>query len=364
VDGDQAYELVRAYARIGAHRTGSSGDERTVHWLARELSVGGAEVELRPYSFNRFDAAAEVEVFGRPVEAIPLYYSAVGDFALKSPAVAEIDAHEDDKHLTVRLRQLRDRVKKDSDGLVLATRCPTDELCALNRSEGDFLDFPTILIAGFERKSVHAGSLINFAASMGAGKSSNILARFSHSAAGRRSAIVTTPLSGWFSCAGERGCGIAVALHVATQLSRFLPVTLLATTGHEIGFIGGYELGKNFDEDPEFIIHIGACIANRATELTAVCSANRPVAENVSSTLAPIEVRLRAPEVPGDPNSWIGESKCWAFRNRPMLSIAGLAPQFHTRGDLPELTTSPALLQESLRAIGDAACALAQSICS
>jgi hypothetical protein len=183
-------------------------------------------------------------------------------------------------------------------------------------------------------------------------------------APGKRPAAVTTPLSGWFSCAGERGCGIAVALHVAIELSRYLPVTLLATTGHELGLIGGYEFGMHFDEDSAFIVHIGTCIANRASEMTAVCSAERALAESISATLAPIGIRPRVPGVPGDPRFWIGESKCWAFRNRPMLSIAGLAPHFHTRGDLPERTTSPALLAASLRAIGAAARALAQSVLS
>lgn len=364
MNGDQAYRLVRAYAGIGAHRTGSPDDARTAQWVARELSAAGAAVELRPYSYNRFDATADLEVDGRTIEAMPLYYSAVGRFALKSPAVAEIDAHDEDERLALHLRELRDRVRKNSDGLVLITRCPTDELCALNRSEGEFLDFPAVLIAGSDRERVRARCVVNFTASIAKDRSSNVIARFPRAVAGRRSAIVTTPLTGWFSCAGERGCGIAVALHVASELSRYLPVTLLATTGHEIGFIGGYELGRSFDEDPEFIVHIGACIANRTTELTAVCSAELARAESISATLAPIGVRMRVPERPGDPHYWIGESKCWAFRNRPMLSIAGLAPQFHTRGDLAERTTSPALLEASLRPIGEAACALAQSLLS
>lgn len=364
MNGDQAYELVRTYASIGAHRTGSSEDIRSAQWLARELSAAGATVELRPYHFNRYDATADLQVEGRPIEAMPLYYSAVGGFALESPVVAEIDAHDDDEHLTIHLRKLRDLAGRNSDGLLLITRCPTDELCALNRSEDDFLDFPAVLVAGSDRERVQARSLVNFTASITRDKSSNVIARFPHAVAARRSAIVTTPLSGWFACAGERGCGIAVALYLATELSRYLPVTLVASTGHELGFIGGYELGRSFEEDPAFIVHIGACIANRAAELTAVCSAERTLAESISSTLAPIGACTRVPDAPGDPHCWVGESKCWALRYRPMLSIAGLAPQFHTRGDLPERTTSPVLLKASLEAIGEAARGLAQSVLS
>ncbi|MGH9549664.1 MAG: hypothetical protein ACRD3W_09820, partial [Terriglobales bacterium] len=285
--------------------------------------------------------------------------------ALESPTVAEIDAHDDDEHLTIQLREIRDRARRNSDGLVLITRCPTDELCALNRSEDDFLGFPAVLVAGSDREGLQAPSLVNFMGSIKRDKSSNVIARFPHAAAGsRRPIIVITPLSGWFSCAGERGCGIAVALHVARELNRHSPVTLLATTGHELGFIGGYELGRSFEEGPAFIVHIGACIANRATELTAVCSAERNLVESISSTLAPIGARARMPKTPDNSHCWIGESKCWALRNRPMLSIAGLAPQFHTRGDLPERTTSPELLEASLKAIGEAARALAHGVLS
>jgi hypothetical protein len=362
VDGYEAYGLVRAYSGFGVHRTGMPGDDQTVHWLARALSLSGAEVELRPYRFNQFDATAAVELRGRSVEAMPLHYSATGQSESINPAVAEINAHDDDELLSLELRQIKDRVKENNDGLILVTRCPTDALCAINRSEHDFLDFPAILVPGSEHKEMGAERPIShFEASIGVGQSSNVIARFPSSVR-RRSAIVTTPLSGWFSCAGERGCGIALALHVAGHLCRYLPVTLLATTGHELGFLGGYELGKGFDEDPELIVHIGACIANRATELTAVCSASNAAVENISSSLTRIGAHLRMPRDPSDPRSWIGESKCWAFRNRPMLSVAGLAPQFHTPGDLPEVATSPHLLQEAIEAISEAACALVVSV--
>jgi hypothetical protein len=364
LDGDEAYALVRTYSSFGTHRTGSPNDAQTVHWLAHELSQRGAAVELRPYRFNRYDATAGVAIDARSVEAMPLHYSATGRCQVLNPAIAEIDGHADDEVLVAELRQLSDRARENNDGLILATRCPTDALCAVNRAEHDFLDLPVILIPGSERENLRAGSSIgDFSASIAVGQSSNLIARFPNLSR-ERSAVVTTPLSGWFACAGERGCGIAIALHVATRLARYLPVTFLGTTGHEIGFLGGYELGKGLGEDPEFIIHIGACIANRAAGLTAVCSAGTTEVRDISSSLARLGAHLRMPDDPGDPRSWIGESKCWVFRNRPMLSIAGLAPQFHIPADLPETSTSPSLLQQSIEAIDEASGAFAQSVLS
>ena len=50
---------------------------------------------------------------------------------------------------------------------------------------------------------------------------------------------------------------------------------------------------------------------------------------------------------------------CWASYNLPILSIAGLAPHFHTRSDLPEVVTNPGLLAIAIDVIVDSALALA-----
>lgn len=75
-----------------------------------------------------------------------------------------------------------------------------------------------------------------------------------------------TPRSGWWHCAGERGGGIAIWLEVARRV-RLLKlrrsVRFLATTGHELGFLG---LGWYFDTDPGLApnatgwLHLGANI--------------------------------------------------------------------------------------------------------
>ena len=68
--------------------------------------------------------------------------------------------------------------------------------------------------------------------------SPNIVARFRSADSTDQALVLTTPVSGWFNCAGERGCGIAIALILAEKLSAHCNVDLLLASGHELGFAG------------------------------------------------------------------------------------------------------------------------------
>ena len=57
--------------------------------------------------------------------------------------------------------------------------------------------------------------------------------------------------------------------------------------------------------------------------------------------------------------NWLGESVCWASNDRPVLSIAGLAPHCHAFSDIPEVVTTPGLIAKAIDAIGDAALEMA-----
>ena len=45
------------------------------------------------------------------------------------------------------------------------------------------------------------------------------------------------------------------------------------------------------------------------------------------------------------PESWIGEARVWCTLDRPLISMAGGFPLFHTAEDVPERATTPALLE-------------------
>lgn len=81
--------------------------------------------------------------------------------------------------------------------------------------------------------------------------------------------VISTPRSGWFACAGERGSGMAVFVMLARWAARTrLPVdiALTANSGHEYENFGGEHALHDFAPPPAntaLWIHLGANVAAR-----------------------------------------------------------------------------------------------------
>lgn len=358
-DGEQAFELVRSYAAIGHHRTVSATGEQTLHWLARQLEMFGAEVSFQSFEYQHFDCETNIHGVDLAVDLMALYYAFSGHHDLSNLATGRVDAHAAEAAISTKIDALVSQAKTNgNDGLVLGTDCPTGTLCAINREYGSGYDFPVLLTSPHDLNLFNKPSVsLSCFASVRPGSARNVTAHFcgpDHAP----TIVVTTPFSVWFQCAGERGSGIAIALHVAKRLSSRFNVRLLLANGHELGFLGGYEFARTFTEDPDCVLHLGSCIANFDGQLTSICSAGPARTQEIRQHLKPLFTRPIAPANPANADDWVGESMCWAPRKRPMLSIAGQAPHFHTKGDLPEVVTSPRQLEIAIDAIERAALAL------
>ena len=80
--------------------------------------------------------------------------------------------------------------------------------------------------------------------------------------------VVSTPSSGWFTCAGELGPGIAMLLALAewvTTRSEGLNYLFVATSGHELDFLGARLFHEaNLAPPPARThawLHLGASVA-------------------------------------------------------------------------------------------------------
>ena len=353
---------MQKFSALGPHRTGTKGQDDTFHWLASELSISGADVSYQTFPFHYFDAKVSVWNEGKSVKALALYYSFTGKKNLHNYATGSVDAHVDEAVIAEHINRMVDQAKADGcDGLVLATRCPSGDLCAINREYATDLDFPVILVKQSHLNAIQTSDAdILFSASVRETIAQNIVARFPGPIGARRITI-TTPISGWFQCAGERGCGLAVALLVARRLSTIFAVDLLLANGHELGFLGGHQLAGGYAVGSHCVLHLGSCIANIDAQITSICSADPPTIERITASLERLGIKPTIPTQAADENNWVGEAMCWAANDLPMLSIAGLAPHFHTSGDLPYIVTTPNLLAASIDTIHDAALALANS---
>ncbi len=226
--------MVEEYESFGDHRTGTSADDRTRAWFSDALRARGAVVQSHAYDFDRYDARSRVDIDGREVGSLPLAYSGLGALDVDAPFVAEVDPG---RALGTHLDEVLGAARASgARAAVLATRHVDGHLVAMNRPASPGAGPPAVLVAGAETGSLLAGAVrLGLDARLVPGRSATVVARWGDDDA---PVVVTTPLTGWFACAGERGTGIALALELAATLAPDLPVLVVGTTGHELEHLG------------------------------------------------------------------------------------------------------------------------------
>ncbi len=361
--GSDLYRLVCEYADLGEHRTGTAVDRATTDWLAGLLRGAGAAVEFQPFEFSRYQAEWEVRVDGEPVQSIPLFYEGIGLASTNHPATMSWKPGLSHTGLDPAFDAFaRQALADGAPAAVVATGGPTGLLHAVNRAPILGSGLPTLLVPG--RLGDRLGSArveVTFDARILTGRSNNIIGRFGDGPI-EETLVITTPISGWFRCAGERGTGIAVAIEVAAAIAQNQPVMFIGASGHELYHQGAQRAVREIAGPPQAIVHIGASVAAAAQppvngsailtpDLVARISADLGQSTELSAVLAEVGIRTVVPQRPNDPEEWTGESRNWAHFNRPLFSLVGGFPFFHAPEDTPERATTPALLEKVSHAV-------------
>jgi hypothetical protein len=358
--GVRLFELVRSYADLGEHRTGTTADAATVDWFADELVARGAVVERRTFDFEQYSVDWEVAIDGEAVTSLPLFYQGVGNAETSAPARAAVDA------FGLLVSGGDDVPATEGEVLVVATTGADGRLVVPNRKPllrpGPFvLLIPGALADGIDDASI----TVRIEASMVDGRSANVLGRFGNS---ERPLVVATPLSGWFRCAGERGTGIALALDIASAIAPEHPVVVAGTSGHELVDLGLQRFLTGGRPDACAVLHIGASAAaaqspTQPVELSTGRFARAAVPDQagIAEALAPagLTPTFIDADAARDPASWAGEAREWCGLGVPLVSLTGYFPLFHTPDDLPDAATSPQLLERVHDALVEAARVLA-----
>ena len=289
-----ARDLAR-YISFGNKQSGGPGDEACGQWLEQELSAEGYRVERQRFSvpwFTSTDAslsagAASADVWPEPI------VRTTGPGGLTGPLVRVDGAGNSDRPLAgaialVDLPFARwssmfwPQVKAPVDAAfahgaaacVIVTNGPTGKVIALNTDGRRPLhDGPMALLAPdqaapfFAAAAANAEARLTIAGEGGRRPAFNLVGRIDR---GRgRWVVVSTPRSGWFTCAGERGGGIAAWLHLARWARRALPdhdLAFVCNSGHEYQYLGAEELIAKLAPPPQatsFWLHLGANFAAR-----------------------------------------------------------------------------------------------------
>jgi hypothetical protein len=259
-DGDPALasrirRIIGEYDEQGFHRTGTPVDERSADWLSAEVRRTGLTPEREPFTLDRVDpVSAAIVVDGRRIEGLPLFDGAFTDAAgirgtlgpIDSDAVVGLVEAPPNTAAAGPLGQARRQARHRA--IVCVTRGGRPGLCPSN-ADAFLKPFgPPVLQVSSEESSFlteRAGQRgeIALVASVKRTRATafNVTARIEGSNRALPPLVVMTPRSGWYSCASERGGGIACWLELMRTLHARRPprdVVFVASSGHELGHLG------------------------------------------------------------------------------------------------------------------------------
>jgi len=285
-------DLLR-YARFGSKRAGGAGDTACGEWLAGELQTAGYAIQRQTFQVPYFEET-RAELTSNGVTA-PVYPQPIviptGPDGVSGPlvridaagrfigslegAVALVDLPHA-RWSSMLARPVRAPIEAafaaGAKAVVAITNGPTGKVIALNADGREpMFSGPVALLAPEAAGSFLAGAFERREATLvldgqgGRRPAFNFVGRLDRGK-GRWLAI-STPRSGWFGCAAERGPGVAVWLHLARRAAALLPdhdLAFICNTGHEYEYLGAAEAMKEIAppvEATRFWLHLGANVA-------------------------------------------------------------------------------------------------------
>lgn len=287
---EEAERILARYATFGDKASGGPGDNASGAWLEDELSALGYVCRRQPFEVPAYEGVASTLASGS-ARADLIQQAAVistGEAGISAPLrLAEEGVRLDGALALVVLphsrwssvrgeaeRRVRRAVTEGAIGVVLVTTGPTGEAIALNApAEGPAFDRPAAVLAprdagpfiGLARRGEVA--ILRIPGRSFRRTAFNVTASLARGHA--RTLVISTPRSGWFSCMGERGPGLAVWRMLAGWVAGAdLPVNvaLVATSGHEYENVGGEHFIRELAPKPTdtaLWVHLGAAAAAR-----------------------------------------------------------------------------------------------------
>jgi hypothetical protein len=289
---DQAWlqATLERCAGFGAKASGGAGDNACGAWLEETLDGYGYRCRRQPFEAPFFDARrAIIANGGAQAQVIPqAIVVSTGPNGISAPlrlaepnvdlagaiAVVELPYKRWAALADPQVAQpLADAFRRGAVAAVLITTGPTKNAIALNIStHRPSFDKPVAILAPKDaRPFLDAAAkgqvgVLTLDGQGGRRTAFNLIARLDRGAP--KDLILSTPRSGWFGCAAERGSGLAVWLFLARWLAKSnhgVNVELLATSGHEYDYLGGehYLAEAPPPARTKLWTHIGASAAAR-----------------------------------------------------------------------------------------------------
>lgn len=389
LSGAKLYADVIAYYNLGEHRTATTTDAQTSDWLIQQLRAAGLRAAVQPFGLRQFFThQTRLTIGERSIRAFPLWFPrATGPLPINA-SLTLFKSNAEGKSLQGRIalvtfpfvaggamadgsghaETIYAAARAGASAVVAITEGATQEIIALNSPAGaEPWPIPVVLAGPRDEPALMAAVRSGAKASLllegedeRHAEARNVVARVDR---GKDLIVVSTPQSGWFRCAAERGPGIALFLGLARWASRRTPgasFLFVSTSGHELGGLGMKAFLKELAPPPARVLcwlHLGAGIAACLWEETpaGLKRLQEPDSRRslmTSRDLVPLLTSAFAslPGLTPTVDRAVGEFELIIKAGYRAFGIAAAHRFHHTPADSPEMT-GPEILEPVGRAL-------------
>ena len=363
-----AERRIRAYEEMGIHRTGREADNRTTHWMMEELRQVGVDADWQTWRFPRVEIHdAAIRLGGWDIPAVPIYDGAFTDHngltgVLRrdnGPGIVVWEFGPDDQErMAAGIYTSFELARSDgADAIIMVMGDPDGEIVLRNAERPlDPIELPVLQVA-----PNHAAPILDAIGSKATmivdggrvdAPAQNVIATIPGADPDAAPVVLMTPKSGWFTCAAERGGGIAVWLEIAARVAANpgrRPLNLVASSGHELHHLGlDHYINQLGDaaHDVHAWMHLGASIGSRNGQPSYAASDDE-LFQVATDALHAQGLERRAFPVG---NAGFGEARNIGEINGRFASFLGGHPYFHSPQDTYDRCIDPNSLAQHTNA--------------
>ncbi len=366
---NDAERRIRAYEELGIHRTGREADDLTTPWMMEELRLLGVDADWQTWRFPRVEIhEAAIRFGGWDIPAVPIYDGAFTDHdgltgVLRrdnGPGIVVWEfAHDDQERMSPGIYSSFELARQDgAQGIILVMGDPDGEIVLRNAERPlDPIELPVLQVA-----PNHAGPILDAIGSeatmiVDGGRvdapAHNVVGSIPGTDPHAAPVVLMTPKSGWYTCAAERGGGIAVWLEVAGRIAAHLgrrTLNLVASSGHELHHLGLDHYIRELGDAAHRVhawMHLGASIGSRNGQPSYAASDDELF--NLATDALNAQGIERQPFPVG--SAGFGEARNIGEINGRFVSILGGHPYFHSPQDTYDRCIDPNSLAQHTNAV-------------
>lgn len=343
--------IIEQYDSQGEHRTGTRVDAESASWMAARVAALGLSVQTESFEIDRVDPLrCELVIADTRLRGLPLFDGAFTSSGGVSGTLSQpggsgtIELHATAVNAADRGALGDARRAGAARAIVCVTRGARPGLVPSNADH--FLrpfGPPVLQVSSEYAEQLGAAAVRGVAASIFAEvrrervSALNVTSRIAGREPSLPPVVVMTPRSGWYRCASERGGGLAVWFAILEAMRNSSPrrdVLFVASTGHEIGYLG---IDAYIARRPSLVrgahawVHLGASIGAAAERRMRLQSSDDELERLLDSQLTAngLSVDFRTPRGAAP----VGEALAVHRGGGRFVSLAGSSSYFHHPGD-------------------------------